>query len=157
MTDRLFDPPPDDETDFYGWTQAQARVLRAREWAAIDVEHVAEEVEDLWKSADHELTGLLLGFLELIHRPCPDEVGQYYWQSSVIDFHRAMLEGWLEDSPRLRPVLEAMLAEDYTWARQRVMGRRTPPVSEPPVTCPWTFDQLLDEHWWPPEAQARLP
>jgi Domain of unknown function DUF29 len=147
----------DYDTDFYTWTQQQAQALRAQDWAAVDVNHVAEEIEDLWKSADHDLTGLLLGFLELIYRPCPEDVGQYYWQASVIDYHRGMLADWLEGSPHLRPVLVGLLAEDYAWARQQVMGRRTPPLTEPPERCPWSLDQLLDEHWWPPEAPARLP
>jgi uncharacterized protein DUF29 len=147
----------DYDADFYAWTQAQAAAIRAGAWDTVDRAHLAEEVEDLWKGADHDLTGLLLGFLQLVYRPCPDEVGQYYWQSSVVDYHRAMLEGWLEDSPRLRPVLEGMLAEDYAWSRQRIMGRHTPPTVEPPAHCPWSLDQLLDERWWPPEAPPRLP
>jgi hypothetical protein len=67
------------------------------------------------------------------------------------------VESFLEDSPRLRPVLEGMLAEDYAWAREQVLRRRTPPTSEPPAQCPCSLDQLLDERWWPPEAPARLP
>jgi hypothetical protein len=136
---------PDYESDFYAWTQAQAQAIRAQDWAAVDRAHVAEEIADLWKSADHDLTGLLLGLLELIYRPCPDEVGRYYWQASVIDYHRSMLADWLEDSSRLRPVLEGMLAEDYAWARERVMARRTPSTAEPPAACPWSLAQLLDE------------
>ena len=40
---------PDYETDFYAWMQQQAQALRAHEWAALDIEHLAEEVADLWK------------------------------------------------------------------------------------------------------------
>jgi hypothetical protein len=140
---------PDYETDFYGWCQAQAAAIRAGAWH--------EEVEDLWKAADHDLTALVLGFLELCYRPSPADEGNYYWQSAVIDFHRSMLESALEDSPRLRPMLAELLAGDYAWARTRVMGQRTPPRREPPEACPWTLDELLDERWWPPEAPARLP
>jgi hypothetical protein len=148
---------PDYDTDFYGWTQAQGAAIRAHDWATVDVPHVAEEIEDLWKSVDHQLTMLLLGFLELIYRPCAREEGQYYWQSAAIDHHRTMLAKSLEDSPRLRPVLEGLLAEAYTWARNRVMGRRTPPTHEPPEQCPWPLAGLLDERWWPREAPPRLP
>jgi hypothetical protein len=37
----------DYDTDFYAWTQAQAAAIRAKEVAALDIEHLAEEVEDL--------------------------------------------------------------------------------------------------------------
>ena len=148
---------PDYDTDFYGWTQAQAALIRARAWEALDVEHVAEEIEDLCKTDAHHLTMLVLGFVELIYRPCTHEQGQYYWQSAVIDHHRAMLSYSLEESPRVRPVLARELPEAYRWARERVMRRRTPPERKPPAECPWLLAGLLDERWWPPEAPARLP
>src|SRR6266403_1653518 len=46
---------PDYDTDFYAWTQAQAAALRAGQWEALDIEHVAEELEDLWKFDRHNL------------------------------------------------------------------------------------------------------
>jgi tagatose-1,6-bisphosphate aldolase non-catalytic subunit AgaZ/GatZ len=148
---------PDYDTDFYAWTQQQAQALRAQDWAAVDIEHVAEEIEDLWKAADHDLTMVVLAFLELIYRPCAAEEGRYYWQASVIAHHRAMLEKMLEDSPQVRPLLEGLLPEAYTWARERVLRQQTPPLFEPLETCPWPVASLLDEAWWPPEAPARLP
>jgi uncharacterized protein DUF29 len=147
----------DYETDFYAWTQQQAQELRARDWGALDPEHLAEEIEDLWKHDEHHLTMLILAFLELVYRPCAAEEGRYYWQASVIAHYRAMLAMSLEDSPRVRPLLEGCLPDAYAWARQRVLGGRTPPRQEPPETCPWPLDALLDERWWPPEAPARLP
>jgi hypothetical protein len=72
---------------------------RARTWDALDIEHIGEEIEDLWKHADHALTMLLLGFLELIYRPCHHEKWQCHWQSAAIDYQRAMLVKSLEDSP----------------------------------------------------------
>jgi hypothetical protein len=43
MPDRSYD------TDFYAWTQEQAARLRAKDSAAQDLEHLAEEIEDLGK------------------------------------------------------------------------------------------------------------
>jgi hypothetical protein len=34
-------------TDFYAWTQDQATHLRDGVWTAVDVTHVAEEIESL--------------------------------------------------------------------------------------------------------------
>jgi hypothetical protein len=33
------------ETDFYAWTQAQSAALRAKDFAALDLENLAEEIE----------------------------------------------------------------------------------------------------------------
>jgi Domain of unknown function DUF29 len=38
------------DTDFYAWAQQQAAALRAKDWAALDIEHLAEEVEELRKT-----------------------------------------------------------------------------------------------------------
>ena len=38
------------DTDFYTWTQEQAAALRAKDWAALDLERLAEEVEHVGKS-----------------------------------------------------------------------------------------------------------
>jgi hypothetical protein len=149
---------PDYDTEFDAWTRHQAAAIRVGAWDRVDQAHVAEEIEDLRKADLHALAMLLLGFLELIYRPSGDEVGNYYWQSAVIDFERSMLERCQQDErARVRGVLEAHLAEAYAWARNQVLGRRTAPLWEPLEACPWTLDQLLDERWWPPEAPAWLP
>ena len=44
---------PSYDTDFYAWTQAQAQVLRAKDVAALDLEHLAEEIESLGKPRPH--------------------------------------------------------------------------------------------------------
>jgi Domain of unknown function DUF29 len=38
------------ETDFTAWTQQQAKAIRAKDVAALDTEHLAEEVEDLGRA-----------------------------------------------------------------------------------------------------------
>ena len=50
---------PSYDTDFYAWTQAQAAAIRAGQWEALDIEHVAEEIEDLWKYDRHNFDMLI--------------------------------------------------------------------------------------------------
>jgi hypothetical protein len=38
------------DRDFYAWTVAQAEALRAKDWQALDLQHLAEEIEALGKS-----------------------------------------------------------------------------------------------------------
>jgi hypothetical protein len=75
----------------------------------------------------------------------------------VVDQHRGMLADSPEDSPRLAPFLRDRADQAYAWARRTLLARNTPPSAMPPEICPWTFEQLLGERWWPPEAPARLP
>jgi hypothetical protein len=54
MTDASYD------TDFYQWTQAQAAHLRAKQWPALDVDHLAEEIESLGASDRRALLSHLM-------------------------------------------------------------------------------------------------
>ena len=148
---------PDYHSDFYAWSQAQAAAIRAGRWEAIDIEHVAEEIEDLWKSDRHNLDMLMLGLVEFTYGTCRDDMGMYYWQSAVVDHHRGMLADSLEESPQLRPFLRERVPNAYAWARKQLLKRRRPASETPPEVCPWPFDQLVDEDFWPPEAPPRLP
>ena len=42
------------EADFYQWSLEQARLLWSWDWTAVDVEHLAEEIEDMGKSVRRE-------------------------------------------------------------------------------------------------------
>jgi Domain of unknown function DUF29 len=60
---------PDYDTDLYGWTQAQANALRAKDWTALDPEHLAEEIEDVGSNVrfaiESQLVRLLFHLLKL--------------------------------------------------------------------------------------------
>jgi Domain of unknown function DUF29 len=44
--------PPNElyETDFYAWTQEQARLLRERRWDDLDLVNLVDEVESVGRS-----------------------------------------------------------------------------------------------------------
>jgi hypothetical protein len=47
------------ERDFYAWTVQQARLLRAGEFSAVDIDNVAEEIESLGRSDRREIQSRL--------------------------------------------------------------------------------------------------
>ena len=63
----------DYDTDFYTWTQTQAAALRAKDWLAVDVAHLAEEIAELGqsieKAIDSHLERLLLDLLKYRYDP----------------------------------------------------------------------------------------
>ena len=54
-------PPPNDlyESDFFEWTQVQARVLRERRWDDLDLENLIDEVESVGSSEKREIRNRL--------------------------------------------------------------------------------------------------
>jgi hypothetical protein len=47
------------ETDFYAWTQEQARLLREGRWADLDLENLVDEVESVGRSDKRQIESRL--------------------------------------------------------------------------------------------------
>ena len=98
---------PDYDTDFYAWTQQQAESLRAKDSAALDVEHLAEEVDDLRqterKAVRSQLRRLTSHLLKWAHQPSgaatagrpPSTTPSAWWPTGW-----TMAAGWLSCCPR---------------------------------------------------------
>jgi Domain of unknown function DUF29 len=72
------------DTDFYTWMQDQAVALRAKNWAALDFEHLAEELEGMARSdrraLGNHLKNLLLHLLKWAYQPAKRGPS---WQDSI--------------------------------------------------------------------------
>ena len=88
-------------TDFYQWTQAQAANLRAKEWLALDIDNLAEEMESLGASDRRALRSQLMRLSQhlLKWRYQTHDRGES-WQRSIDD-GRLQIELLIEDSRTL--------------------------------------------------------
>ena len=115
------------ETDFVGWTEQQARLLRAaaaqRTNLALDWDHLAEEVEDLGKSYRRALASHVGTVIEhLLKLECsPAQDPRRGWLGSVRRA-RTEIESWLADEPGLRPRLPGIVAEQMPRTARLVTG-----------------------------------
>ncbi len=136
------------DRDFYAWTLAQAGALRAKDWHALDIEHLAEEIEDLGKSdrraIQSHLRTLLLHLLKVAHQ----RQRRLSWPRSVRNAREA-IELVLHDSPSLRRELPDFLAWAYPRARKAAAEETRMPLATFPDSCPWTLDRLLNEDFLP--------
>jgi hypothetical protein len=139
----------DYDTDFYTWTQAQAAALRAKDVAALDLEHLAEEIEALGNEQRHavrsHLRVLLWHGLKWAYQP---DHRTPSWRTSILNA-RAEIADRLEDEPSLRPLVPALLASAYPRARRLAAAETGLPLATFPEACPWTLAQVLDEDFWP--------
>ncbi|MGH6919308.1 MAG: DUF29 domain-containing protein [Geminicoccaceae bacterium] len=139
------------EEDFYVWTEAQAALLRARRFAALDLANLIEEVEglgDAKKSAVLNNASVIIEhLLKLQHSPAQDP--RRGWSESIIG-HRTRLE--IELTPRLRQILEEELSRVYALTRTterklRLYGEEAA-ADALPESCPYTVEQITGD-WWP--------
>jgi len=139
------------ETDFYQWTQAQADALRAKDWPALDVDHLAEEIESLGASDRRALRSHLMRLSQhlLKWHYQPQRRGESWRQS--IDNTRLQIELIVEDSRSLRSFLPEAFAWAYPRARKAAAEDTRLPLATFPEACPWTLAQLQDEDFWPEE------
>ena len=76
---------PSYDQDYYLWFADQARLLRTGMWHQIDAEHLAEELEDMWKREKRALrrrTVVLLAHLLKIRAPARTPQPQLEWHHS---------------------------------------------------------------------------
>jgi hypothetical protein len=143
--------------DFYAWTRKQASALRRladERWnGPLDLLHLAEEVEDLgseqrW-AVESQLERIIDHLLKLEHSPSPEPRRQ--WMISVVEA-RGEIERRL--TATLRREIEPALAERYRRARRKAElalldHGEAEAARVLPDACPYTFDDLLADEWWP--------
>ena len=99
------------DQDFATWTSETARLLRARRFDEIDIEHVAEEIEDMGKSEKRELLSRLsVLVLHLLKWKFQREKRSSSWKATILT-QRTELGRLLEDSPSLMRTLGASVAK----------------------------------------------
>jgi hypothetical protein len=144
------------ETDFYAWTQEQARLLDARQFDALDIPHLVEEITSLGKSEQRELYSrlsiLLTHLLKLHHaaleRPEDLRRAGRGWRATVTT-QRLGVAKILRENPSLRPTIPAELTDAYAVARVEAAAALELEDATIPETCPWTAPQVLDADFWP--------
>jgi hypothetical protein len=136
------------ETDFVEWTAKTAELLRAGRLDQIDLEHAAEEIEDLGNSerwaVESQLRRMLLHLIK--QRIQPERDGSS-WKQSITN-GRAEIAGKLEDSPSLRRFAQESLQKIYEKAVKDALfetGMSTKRKSlKLPAECPYDLKALLE-------------
>jgi len=144
------------ETDFYDWTNTQAQLLRAGKFAEIDVENLAEEIEDMGKRQKQELISrlrvLLMHLLKWEYEPTYRSKS---W-TATIKTQRFDIAEHLEQNPSLKHTLDFAIGK--AWKGALVDADETEIDKQNfPQTCPWTFDQFMAEDFWPECGRSEHP
>lgn len=147
-TSRLYDD------DFYAWANEQAALLREGKLAQADIEHIAQEIESLGKTEKRELASrlkiLILHLLKWRFQPLKRTASR----NVSITVQRHELIDHLDDNPSLKPLIGGMAAKAYGDAVLRAMLETGLPNSAFSASCPWTFEEIIAEDFWPEEPSA---
>ena len=140
------------DTDLHAWALDQAQALRAGHVEALDLEHLAEELESMGASERAELTSRMTELLlHLLKWRCQPERRGASWEVSIIKQRNAIAD-LLDASPSLRPRLPDVLAKTWPRARRLAVAETRLPAETFPDTCPFALADVLDAEHWPEPA-----
>jgi hypothetical protein len=139
------------DQDFYAWTQAQAALLRDGKVQALDLAHLAEEIESVGvserRALGSHLKQLTLHLLKWAYQPSGHQTG-HSWRSSIRNA-RDEIDAIVEYSPSLRREVPALLVRWYPAAVRLASDETGLPLETFPPVCPWQAEQVLDADFWP--------
>ena len=142
------------EEDFYAWTQQQAELLRRLPAIsnALDIEHIAEEIEDLGRSdlraAQSLCEHIIEHFLKIEFSGLDQPTD--HWRDEIVEW-RLQLDKFLTRSILAKLDLPARYRMALRLVRR--LERDVPGfLRRLPAECPYALEQIIssgDEDWFP--------
>ena len=137
------------ETDFYAWTQQQAKLLKIKAWGELDTANLISEIESLGRKERQELRnrlGILLGhLLKWQYQP------QYRSNSSLatIKEQRREIQILLIQNPSLKSYQTEAMELAYQSGIDLAVRETNLPYEAFPPSCTYMLEQVLNVEFLP--------
>ena len=136
-------------TDVVAWANEQARLIREGKFDQLDLEHIAEEIQDVGKSEQRELSSrmavLLAHLLKWQHQP---DRRTRSWTITLKN-QRARIALAIKVTPSLKNSLTDEDWKTEAWLDALTQARKETGLDEFPEVCPWSMTEVLTEDWLP--------
>ena len=137
------------EADFFAWTQRIADQLRRRRLDEADIEHVAEEIEDMGKRDVRELNSRMEVLVaHLLKWKLQPRKRSNSWRATIVA-QRREIAAVLKDSPSLRARLGSARKSNYAGGAERAAAETGLEVKKFPPNCPFSNEEILDLRFLP--------
>jgi hypothetical protein len=137
------------EKDVVAWATEQAALLRSGQLSDIDIDHIAEELEDVGKSEQRELASrmavLLTHLLKWQYQP---ERRSKSWVRTIT-VQRKDVAYVLAESPSLRVKFDDTAWLEVVWGKAVVAASDETGLDVFPDVCPWPMNQVLLDTFLP--------
>ncbi len=141
------------EQDVIAWSRKQARLLRDGQWANLDIEHLADEIEDVGKAESRELesrlTLLLVHLLEWVVQP---ERRGASWEITINN-QREAIAARLRKTPSLKAEMRDPDFLIVMWSDTVARLQKETKIASWPKHCPFDLVDVVNDDFWP----DRLP
>ena len=137
------------ETDVVAWANEQAGLIRAGRFDLLDLEHIAEEIEDVGKSEQRELANRMAVLLaHLLKWQAQPERQGASWTRTIKEQRKRVLHR-LEETPSLSGKLNEAKWWSDVWGDAVSQTIAETGVDTLPEECPWAIAEVLGEGWLP--------
>jgi hypothetical protein len=137
------------DNDIIAWANEQARLLRAGRFDALDIEHIADEIEDVGKSEKRELASRMAVLLAHMLKWQYQTRGRgNSWQRTIKE-QRNRVRLCIDQTPSLKADLGDSFWWSDVWSDAVAKASEETGLGEFPESCPWSFDQIMNPEFWP--------
>src|ERR1700722_5607676 len=137
------------DADFAEWALRNAELLRSGRTGEADLEHIAEEIEDMARRVRHGVQNRLA---RLIQHLLKWQVGpvkrRASWQSTITE-QRFRIRRLLDENPSFRPELDKWIGDVYEQAVRLATLDTGLERRHFPKAWPYTAEQTLDLDFLP--------
>jgi len=137
------------DLDFYRWIQHQVETLRAKKFSELDLDNLIEEMEAVGRSEKRSLTSSLsLVLMHLLKWQYQPDLRSKSWMFTIRNQRNEVI-AILEDSPSLKSFMETAI--ERAWEKALIEAEKETGIESGrfPQTCPWTFDEFMNNDFWP--------
>ena len=139
--------------DWSAWLEDQARLLRQRNFNAVDADNLAEELDSLARSDQRALKSqirrLLVYLLKWAAQPGKRSKS---WKKSIRSA-RDQIDSILEENPSFENRYLAAVEQEYPKARDAAAQEMDVSAGELPAECPFSVDSLRDPDFLPEDEK----
>lgn len=145
------------DQDYSAWAQANADLLWAGDFDALDIEHLLAELSEMGKSEQRSLEShlriLLVHLLkwQFQYEQLAErwrELDGRSWRTTIVH-QRTELRILLRKHPGMRRLWSAATGLAYADARVLAAAETGLPIDTFPLDCPYAEDAILDEGFMP--------
>lgn len=137
------------ETDVVAWANEQAALLRAGKLSQIDIENIAEEIEDVGKSETRELESrmavLMAHLLKWQFQPARRGSS---WRKTIL-VQRKSVRSRVAKTPSLKNCLTNRQWLDDSWNDAVLTALQETGLDCFPENCIWTAEMILSDSFYP--------
>lgn len=137
------------ETDFYAWTQQQAKLLKIKAWNELDTANLIEEIESLGRKERLELRnrlGILLGHL-LLWQYQP-QYRSNSWLATIKE-QRREIQILLIENPSLKSYQAEAMELAYQSGLDLAVRETNLPYETFSPTCTYMLEEVLNAEFLP--------